>query len=164
MTTAPRGRPLVALLDVNVLVAMAWPNHIHHRVAQAWFRRHQRCGWATCSITQTGFVRVSANRAAIPTAVSPREAVLLLGELTALAGHRFWNDDLQLVMSDSDHIQIDRLVGHRQVTDAHLLGLALRHGGRLATLDGRLRSLLPDDAPVTSLALMRASGSGSGPE
>ena len=107
-------------------------------------------------MTQTGFVRVSANKACIPTAVSPREAVLLLGELTRLAGHRFWTDDLQFVRSA--HVDTDRLVGHRQVTDAHLLGLALRHKGRFATLDGKLRSLLPGCAPASSIEVVRASG------
>ena len=147
---------MVALLDVSVLVALAWPNHVHHEVARAWFRRNHRRGWATCSITQTGFVRVSANKAFIPTAVSPREAVLLLGELTGLAGHRFWADDLQLVRSA--YVETGRLVGHRQVADAHLLGLALRHKGRFATLDGKLRSLLPGGAPASSIEVVRASG------
>jgi predicted nucleic acid-binding protein len=107
-------------------------------------------------MTQTGFVHVSANTAFIPTAVSPREAVLLLAELTGLTGHRFWADDLQFVRSA--HVDTDRLVGHRQVTDAHLLGLALRHNGRFATLDGKLRSLLPDGAPASSIELVRAHG------
>lgn len=108
-------------------------------------------------MTQTGFVRVSANKAFIPTAVSPREAVLLLRELTGLDGHRFWVDDLEFVGSNSDCLDTDRLVGHRQVTDAHLLGLALRHGGRLATLDGKLQSLRPDGAPAVSVEVLRAS-------
>ena len=146
----------VALLDVNVLVALAWPNHIHHEAARTWFRRTQRRGWATCSMTQTSFVRVSANRAAIPAAVTPREAALLLSELTGLAGHRFWSDDLEFVRSD--HVDIGRVVGHRQVTDAHLIGLAFRHDGRLVTLDGKLRSLLPPDAPASSIEVIRASG------
>ena len=107
-------------------------------------------------MTQTGFVRVSANKGFIPTAVSPREAVLLLVELTGIAGHRFWVDDLQFVRSP--HVDANRLVGHRQVTDAHLLGLALRHNGRFATLDGKLRALLPGGAPASSIEVIRASG------
>ena len=156
VTEAAASGTVVALLDVSVLVALAWPNHVHHEVARAWFRRNHRRGWATCSMTQTGFVRVSANKAFIQTAVSPREAVLLLGELTGLAGHRFWADDLHFVCSP--HVDTDRLVGHRQVTGAHLLGLALRHKGRLATLDGKLRSLLPAGAPASSIEVVRASG------
>jgi toxin-antitoxin system PIN domain toxin len=155
-THTAASHPGVALLDVSVLVALAWPNHVHHEVVRAWFRRNHRGGWATCSMTQTGFVHVSANTAFIPTAVSPREAVLLLAELTGLTGHRFWADDLQFVRSA--HVDTDRLVGHRQVTDAHLLGLALRHNGRFATLDGKLRSLLPDGAPASSIELVRAHG------
>ena len=56
---------MVGLFDVNVLVALAWPNHVHHARALDWFREHSPLGWATCSITETGFVRVSSNRAAV---------------------------------------------------------------------------------------------------
>lgn len=43
---------MVALLDVNLLVALAWPNHIHHPRARAWFGDHRDEGWAICSVTR----------------------------------------------------------------------------------------------------------------
>jgi uncharacterized protein len=69
---------LIALLDVNVLVALAWPNHIHHRAAHRWYAAHRAQGWATCPPTQAGFVRVSSNAKALPGAKSPRDAFELL--------------------------------------------------------------------------------------
>jgi predicted nucleic acid-binding protein len=45
-----------ALLDVNVLVALMWPDHDFHEVVQAWFGQNARKGWASCPITQAGFV------------------------------------------------------------------------------------------------------------
>jgi uncharacterized protein len=131
-----------ALLDTNVLVALAWPNHVHHACALAWFRAHQKNGWATCPVTQSGFVRVSSNRAVIPEAKPPQEAVDLLRRITALPHHRFWTDDISL--SSSEFVAAKKLVGYRQVTDAHVLALALRHDGCLATLDSGIRQLVPD--------------------
>lgn len=130
---------MVSLLDVNLLVALAWPNHVHHGAALAWFQRNQADGWATSPVTESGFVRVSSNRAIIPEARSPQEAILLLRRIVALAHHEFWSDDVSFAASP-DEIP---LVGHRQVTDAHLLMLAQRRGGRLATLDGKIRGLVP---------------------
>lgn len=132
---------MISLLDVNVLVALAWPNHVHHAAAQHWFGQNQRQGWATCSITQTGFVRVSSNAAVMAEARSPRETLGLLGEIIRLPHHAFWADDLSI--ADAKWIAIDRLVGYRQVTDAQLLGLALKRGGRLATFDRDVRAIVP---------------------
>lgn len=132
---------MVALLDVNLLIALAWPNHVHHSIASEWFRRNHSMGWATCPVVQAGFVRVSSNPVAIPGAKSPAEAFALLHEITALENHTFWKDDVRI--DRSKLVAHARIVGHRQVTDAHLLAVALRHKGRLATLDGGIRSLVP---------------------
>ena len=130
-----------ALLDVNVLVALAWPNHVHHEWAHRWMRRGQDRDWATCSVTQAGFVRVSSNRSALPYARPPLEALDLLRRMTELPGHVFWPDDVDLARVD--WIREVPLVGHRQVTDVHLLALALARGGRVATFDRSLVGLLP---------------------
>jgi len=131
-----------ALLDVNVLIALAWPNHVHHQSSLRWFKAQQPSGWATCSSTQTGFVRVSSNRRVFPDARSPEEALLLLRRITALPHHVFWTDDIAL--ADSHLIAASRIQGHRQVGDAHLLALALSRDGCLATLDQGIRQLVPD--------------------
>ncbi len=131
------------LLDVNVLVALAWPNHVHHHAALAWFEAVGRSGFATCPVTQSGFVRVSSNRRAIPDARSPGEAREVLRRITALPGHAFWSDDIEI--ASNEHIAWERLGSHAQVTDAHLLALAIRRDGRLATFDRGLIDLAPED-------------------
>ena len=132
---------MIALPDVNVLVALAWPNHVHHERARSWFEASHRKGWATCPVTESGFVRVSSNRKVIPEARRPGDAILLLREMTALAGHVFWADGTSLARSR--WIAADRLVGHGQVTDAHLCAVALEHRGRLVTFDGGVADVLP---------------------
>jgi toxin-antitoxin system PIN domain toxin len=133
----------VSLLDVNLLIALAWPSHIHHRDAQAWFSRNVAGGWATCPLTQCAFVRISANRKIIPEAVTPKEALALLDKMVSLETHTFWKDDVTIL---DKHIPLTLLVGHRQVTDAYLLGLALHHDGQLVTFDGGILDLLPSNS------------------
>jgi toxin-antitoxin system PIN domain toxin len=121
---------------------LTWPTHIHHREARSWFDRQSPKGWATCPITQLGFVRVSSNPKAIRDAVRPPEAVAVLQRLIQLPGHRFWRDDLPVV--GAGPFGALSLVGHRQVTDAYLVALAQRHDGKVATLDRGLASVLSD--------------------
>jgi toxin-antitoxin system PIN domain toxin len=129
---------LTDLLDVNLMVSLAWPNHVHHAVAMRWFR--SRGGpWATTPVTESGFVRVSSNRSAIPTAVTPAEALDLLDRLRQWRGHVFLADDVEKVVGVGG--ETGSLVHHRQVTDAHLLAVARRHGARLASLDRGIRTL-----------------------
>ena len=128
---------------MNVLVALAWPNHIHHDLAHRWFRAHRCDGWATCPLTESGFVRVSSNRRAIPGASTPAEAIALLRQMRQVEGHVFWADDIS--PADSAATPFARVAGYRQVTDAHLLSLALRRGGVLATLDRGLAGLAGPD-------------------
>jgi uncharacterized protein len=135
------GIEVVSLLDVNLLIALAWPNHVHHRVALKWFDRNHKSGWATCPLTQSGFVRVSSNGHLLPGARTPREALALLRRIVGLPRHVFWQDDFSIATSDL--VDEEKLLGHRQITDAHLLAVALSHGGRLATLDRGLSHLVP---------------------
>lgn len=138
------------LLDVNVLVALAWPNHVHHEAAHRWFAqvRRSKAGWATCPLTQSGFVRVSSNPGIVPEARSPVEAILLLERIVSLPGHRFWRDEVSIVASR--HVARAKLVGHRQIADAHLLAVALAHRGSLATFDGGVAELVPDAVKAAS--------------
>jgi toxin-antitoxin system PIN domain toxin len=139
------------LLDVNILVALAWPNHVHHATAHTWFDGIGRAGFATCSVTQSGFVRVSSNRRAIPDARPPREAREILRRITNLPGHVFWPDGIEI--ASSKHIAWERLGSHAQVTDVHLLALALHRGARLATFDRALVDLAPEGTAEHVLVL-----------
>jgi toxin-antitoxin system PIN domain toxin len=126
----------MGLLDVNALVALAWDSHIHHAATRAWFAAHGADGWATCPVTESGFVRVSSNPTVLPSAIGIEDARRVLALLRATGNHRFLVDDVS--MTDHD---VPPLVGHRQVTDAHLLALARRHWVRLVTFDGGVRAL-----------------------
>jgi uncharacterized protein len=130
------------LLDVNVLIALMWPAHQAYETVQQWFHLQSAKGWATCPITQTAFVRIISNPAFSSDAVEPLEAVTILQANLKHPHHQFWPDNVSLpaaLHSFSGH-----LVGHRQVTDAYLLALALHRNGRLVTLDRGVLDLLPD--------------------
>lgn len=129
------------LLDANVLIALAWPVHVHHTIAHDWFERQGHLSWSTCPLTQLAFVRISSNARIISGAVSPRGAVQALAKILALTGHVFWPDNLQV--GNLPSFSSKTLVGHRQVTDAYLLELAKHQNGKLATLDAGLADLLP---------------------
>ncbi len=122
-----------ALLDVNVLLALAWPNHQHHQVAHAWFHAESRHGWTTCALTQLAFVRLSANPAYTPEAVTPQDGAALLAKFTAHKRHQFWKDLPALGVT-----MLKRASGHQQVMDAYLVALARHHRGRVVSLDARL--------------------------
>jgi len=131
-----------ALLDVNVLTAFLWPAHEHHEAAYRWFSARGNARWATCPLTQLGFVRIVSNPAFSRDALAPADAVVLLAENLAHPRHEFWTDDLQ-VPAAVQAVE-ERLQGYRQLTDAYLLALASRYKGVLATFDGGVRALADD--------------------
>jgi len=122
-----------ALLDVNLLVALFDPDHVHHDLAHDWFADNRERGWATCPITENGFVRVVASPAYGSEIRRPVDLIAMLKRMCVGEGHTFWPDDVSL--RDETLFDPSRLGNHRQVTDVHLLGLAQRHGGCLATFD-----------------------------
>lgn len=132
----------VYLFDINVLIALTWPSHIHHAQAHEWLSAHAHAKWATCPMTQCGFVRISSNPKIIAEAVSVRDALQKLAQITSMKHHVFWSDTLSL----SDLDEKINIYGHQQVTDVYLLALAMKHGGRLVTLDKRIQSLLEKPA------------------
>ena len=123
--------------------------HVHHARTIAWFAETCVEGWATCSVPEAGFVRPSSNARVIPDARRPREAIDLLARIRLLSGHAFWPDDLS--PTDADATAFARLVGHRQVTDAHLLTLRVRCGGMVATFDRGLLELAVGIGAVVEL-------------
>lgn len=151
---APSRAAETYLLDVNVLIALAWPLHVHHAMAHAWFEEVGQKSWSTCPLTQLAFVRISSNPKIISAAVSPRAAVQTLSEMVALKGHAFWTDDLRV--NDLTSFTSSALVGHRQVTDAYLIELAKHHKGKVATLDAGLADLLPPSERTKYVAFIGA--------
>ena len=126
------------LLDANVLIALAWPEHVAHAKVGRWFVRHSSAGWATCPLTQAAFVRVLSNPAFSADALTPENALRVLESNLLLADHHFWTDTISV--PDALRSVEERIKGHQQITDAYLLGLAIHHKGRLATLDKGIRA------------------------
>lgn len=123
------------LLDVNCLLAIAWPNHQHHRLVADWFERQADAGWSTCAVSELGFVRLSSNPAYTAAHVSPREAVGLLAELRTIGRHEYLDAPSPCSFEAMRH---PTMQGHRQVTDCYLLAIARSRNCSLATLDQRL--------------------------
>jgi uncharacterized protein len=136
------------LLDVNVLIALLWPPHEAHARAQRWFAQNARHGWATCAMTQAGFVRIVSNPIFSRRAVSPRDALEVLSGSLQHPAHHFWTEDIGVTEALAHFGQ--RLLGHQQIADAYLLGLAIQKKGRLATLDTSLSLLLSDQSTARS--------------
>jgi len=132
----------IALLDVNALLALLWENHVFHERMLRWFVSHQSWGWATCPITEQGFVRIVSNASYVSPTPKIRSALELLQQVTeANTNHNFWTDNLPL-SALSAPLQ-KRLQGHKQLTDAYLLTLAMHHKGQLVTFDTRMEALAP---------------------
>ncbi|MFO1266368.1 MAG: TA system VapC family ribonuclease toxin [Rubrivivax sp.] len=133
-----------ALLDVNVLIALLDAAHIGHAKATAWLAGELRGGWASCPLTQNGCIRIMS-QPAYPGARPAAEVAARLAEAMRDASHRFWPDDVSLL--DEGTVDWSHVLGHRQVTDAYLLALSVRHRGRFVTFDGRIdTSIVPGAA------------------
>ena len=129
------------LLDVNLLIALAWPRHHAHEGATRWFNKHAHGHWATCPITECDFVQIISSTSFSPDALTISEALRLLEDNLNHPGHHFWRDDL----NGNDALRRFQLVGHQQVTDAYLLALAIHNKGKLATLDKSIQALAGGD-------------------
>jgi toxin-antitoxin system PIN domain toxin len=129
----PRYKP--DLPDVNVLVALFDPAHVHHIAAHEWFAEARHKAWATCPLTQSSFLRIVSNPAYPNRNFTPEQAASYLRQLIANhpETHRFVKDETSLL--DTSRYNLSRLGGHRQITDLHLLGVCLRARARLVTFD-----------------------------
>jgi toxin-antitoxin system PIN domain toxin len=123
----------VSLLDVNVLVALFFPDHVHHDLAHDWFSDHRDEGWATCPLTENGLIRVACQQPTDDALVRPADVNANLERFCRDKLHRSWTDSVSL--TDATLFAPQFISGHRQVTDVYLLGLAKKMGGRLATFD-----------------------------
>ena len=129
------------LLDANVLIALAWPEHAAHERAGRWFAHHARAGWATCPITQAALVRVLSNPAFSQHALTPSKALQVLSRNVELPGHHFWSDLIGL--REAVERMPTALTSRQQITDAYLVALAMHNRGKLATLDRKILQFAP---------------------
>jgi hypothetical protein len=140
-----------ALLDVNVLIALLDSAHVHHARARAWLERNLGEGWASCPITQNGCIRIMSQ----PAYPNPKPAAAVaqrLGEAVVQQWHEFWADDVSLL--EPGKADWSAILGSRQVTDAYLLALAVRHEGRFVSFDGGIDIRAVPAAHAASLVVL----------
>jgi uncharacterized protein len=136
MTSTEAGsRAGIALLDVNVLIALHDEAHLHHQPARAWMASQGGAPWATCPLTQNGCLRILC-QPSYPNPFTFREAQAMLTDSCEHETHRFLPDDISLL--DATRVHHAHIHGHRQLTDLYLLALAVKHGGRLVSFDARI--------------------------
>jgi hypothetical protein len=137
------------LLDVNVLLALAWPNHQFHAAAT----RRLESGpdrWATCALTELGFIRLSSNPAAVASAKTPGEAAALLATMVRDSQHVYLKS--LCAPSDEESVRVfEKILGNKQVTDAYLLRLARQHRAKLITFDTKLQALARSGNEIETL-------------
>ncbi|SRR5258708_2147357 len=129
------------LLDVNVLIALSWPEHVEHAAARRWFAKHGAKGWATCPLAEAGFVRIVSNPAFSSRSVSVQQAMEGLADSLRDDAHQFWPDSISL--PEAMRFLTEPIKGHQQITDAYLVALAIRNKGKLATLDRGIQQWAP---------------------
>ncbi|MBL8295020.1 MAG: VapC toxin family PIN domain ribonuclease [Bryobacterales bacterium] len=144
----------VALLDVNVLVALFDPAHLQHDAAHEWFGRHRKRGWATCAITINGCIRVLSNPAYPTVEATPSEVASRLRSLMSTPDHHFWSDSVAL--TDETLFRAPMIASHHQVTDVYLLGLAVSNHGVLATFDRSIAGKAVVGSHSGSVVVIRA--------
>lgn len=124
------------LLDVNVLIALIDPTHVHHDRAHQWFAEVGSEDWLSSPTTQNGAIRVVSNPRYSNAQPTPEPAILSLRSLRAAGSHRFVPDDISLL--DAGTVDAAALVTSAEVTDTYLLALARHHDCKLATFDRRI--------------------------
>lgn len=139
--------PTEALLDVNVVIAAIFADHVAHERARYFVGQINR--FATSPTIQGGFLRFATRpwknqrKEEQPLRLSMAVAIDKLREFTAVEGHFFVPDDQPFLS-----LGLRSMQGHRQWTDAYLLRLARCHGIALASLEGRMSNLDALAAPV----------------
>jgi toxin-antitoxin system PIN domain toxin len=124
-----------ALLDINVLIALHDRDHVHHVRAATWFETNIEHGWASCPLTQNGCLRIMSQ----PAYSCPQPMAVLMAMLqqsTSSTVHKLWHDDVSIL--DAARFNQAHIHNHAQLTDLYLLGLAVKHKGRLVTFDQRI--------------------------
>ncbi|MDO8989260.1 MAG: PIN domain-containing protein [Sideroxyarcus sp.] len=124
-----------ALLDVNVLIALLDEGHVHHSLAMTWLESEISHGWASCPLTQNGCIRIMS-QPKYPGSLAAAQVADRLAEAANSPEHEFWAADVNMLVEGV--FDWTRVLGHRQVTDAYLLALAVKNGGRFVTFDRRI--------------------------
>lgn len=140
-----------ALLDINVLLALLDSDHVDHKRARDWIDAEIAHGWASCPITENGFVRI-ISQPRYPSPVSPSQALDRLARATRTDHHEFWPCSVSVL--DERIVNRSRLHGPRQVTDAYLLALATANNGRFVTFDRAVATSAAHGAAEANLTVL----------
>ena len=136
---------MTRLLDINLLMALLWENHEQCGQARRWLQSVS--AFATCPLTQLGFVRVSS-QPQLGYSASPEHAFRALRRLLTNSRHRFIPDDISV----EDRVLLtEHIAGPNQITDHYLAALARQHGLVLATLDVALSRAFPAESALVEL-------------
>jgi len=131
------------LLDLNTLIALAEPDHEFHKVAGKWFQSEGKENWGVCPLTEAGFIRITTHPKYRPATRTVQQATAILASFAEHPGYRYWPivDSWATLTAPFSA----RIFGHQQVTDAYLLGLAVKEHGVLVTFDSGFRVLAGDE-------------------
>ena len=140
-----------SLFDINALIALFDPGHIHHERAHTWFAENEHFGWATCPITQNGCIRI-LSQPKYPNAIMTSDAMLRLRRATSRPEHEFWADSISIL--EEDRFATSRFLGPKQLTDIYLFGLAIDNGGRLVTFDRSIGAEAVQGASTENLVVL----------
>ena len=102
------------LLDVNLLIVLLDEWHPRHAAALAFLPRAHADGWATCPLTENGFLRILGHPNYWQGRGTAEGARALLTALCAAPGHQFWPDAVTL----RETRRVTTLPASGQLTDA----------------------------------------------
>ena len=142
-----------ALLDVNIIIALLDPDHAFHERAHEWWAANGQHGWASCPLTENGVVRIMSNPGYSRKArFTPGDLIARLRQFAGQSNHEFWPDDITLC--DEKNFAAENLHSSRLLTNLYLLGLAVKHNGRLVTFDQGITLSAVCNAKTKSLFVM----------
>lgn len=127
---------MIALLDVNMLIALFDAAHVDHLKAHAWLSANRSQGWATCPLTENACIRIMS-QPSYPGRLTVEDIAERLHLATQAPDHSFWPDDIRL--TDTTRFNHSLMPNSRHLTDNYLLALAVRHSGCLVTFDAGIR-------------------------
>lgn len=142
---------MTSLLDVNALISLLDANHTHHAAITAWFRQNKD-RWASCPITQNGYLRI-VTQENYPNTISIKKAIRTLSQAVAGPAHEFLPDDISLL--DQQLVAHQHVQGPKQLTDIYLLALSVSHGAQFVTFDKAVSRLAVPQATNVSVHVIR---------
>ena len=140
-----------SLLDVNVLISLLDANHQHHAATKGWLAQNNDL-WASCPITQNGYLRIVTQQS-YPNTISVKEAIKKLSQAVSTPSHEFLSDDISLL--DQQHFAHQHIQGPKQLTDIYLPALSVFHGARFVTLDEGVSPAAVPQATDASVHVIR---------